>query len=558
MATIRFNSGVNPNNALLNVPGELDLVSKSTSTVFEVGDPRFTVLRLEGTGFRYSSPGVPEAGTLTGFSLILNGTVAVTVTKLSTRLSLTQVEALRLGGAPGAVLAYLLSGDDLAIAGAGDQIIITESGNDTIDGGAGADYILAGDGNDVVTSALGHGPVNGAVEQLIGGGGLDRLFIDRSDQPFAFAFDVMVSGVTKLLDGTHLSGFEQIEFRSGSGSDVLSGGDFSDVVSAGAGSDSVSGRGGDDVLTGGDGADRLEGGSGNDVLEGNEGVDTLDGGSGDDSLTGHDGADALDGGSGNDVLTGGEGADALDAGQGDDVLDGGAQADRLFGGAGNDMLYGGPGADHLEAGDGNDVLEGGAGPDVLSGGGGDDLYYVDAMDDAISELSGEGYDIVMSFVSYTLSPAASVEVLQAPSLKLKTSLKLKGNDYSNTIQGNAGNNTINGMGGADKLRGGRGRDVFVFDTELKKRNVDKILDFKVKDDSIWLGKDIFENLPGDKFLDVSAFCIGKKAADADDRIIYNPKTGYLYYDADGDGEIQAKLFAKLTKKLKLTEADFLI
>lgn len=558
MATITFNTGIDPNNAFLNIPGELDLVNTSTLTVFEVGDPRFTILRLEGTGFRYSSSGVPEAGTLTGFSLIQNGIVAVTVTNLSTHLSLRQVETLRLGGTPGAVLAYLLSGNDVVNAGAGDQIIVCEGGNDTIDGGAGADYILAGDGDDIVTSALGQGPTNGAIEQLIGGGGTDRLYINRSDQPFAFVFDVMVSGVTKLLDGTHLSGFEQIVFYSGSGSDVLSGGNLSDFINAGAGSDNISGRGGDDTLSGGEGTDRLEGGAGNDALAGNEGADALDGGSGDDSLTGHDGADALDGGSGDDVLTGNDGADALDAGQGDDVLDGGAQADRLFGGTGNDTLRGGTDADHLEGGDGNDWMDGGVGSDVQAGGQGDDIYFVDNTDDTTFELVGEGYDTVLSSASYSLSTTASIEVVRAFFPKSKTPLKFTGNKFSNVIEGTAGDNTLSGMDGADKLRGGKGRDVFVFNTGLSKRNIDKILDFRAKDDSIRLGENVFKDLPGKRHLDADAFCIGAVAADTDDRIIYNPKNGYLYYDVDGSGDLKAKAFAKLKKNLKLTELDFVI
>jgi Ca2+-binding RTX toxin-like protein len=594
MATITFNANVDPNNAFLNFPTEIDFVATTSSTVFEVGDRRFTVLRLEGTGFTYSAPGVPSAGTLTGFSLLQGGITTVTVTGLPPLLTLPQAENLRLSGASGALLRFLLAGDDVAFGGAGDQVIISEGGNDTLDGGAGADYIAAGDGDDLVISGLGQGPRGGAAERLIGGAGTDRLIIDRSDQALAFVFDIMVDGVTAMLDGTHLSGFEQMEFIAGSGSDQLAGGDLADFISAGIGSDRISGRGGDDTLWGGNGADNVDGGAGNDVITGDEGVDALDGGSGsdtidgggqadnlfggdgDDALSGGLDADNIDGGSGNDVLYGGAGADnvnggsgndlingddgidILDGGSGNDVIDGGTQSDNLFGGDGDDLLIGGLGTDYIEGGSGNDIVDGGGGSDVLSGGLGDDLYWVDNAGDTLSEAAHEGFDTVVALTSYSLTPIAAVEFLRTADPKGKASVKLNGNDLANTIEGNAGANVINGLGGADKLKGGRGRDVFVFDTKLSKRAVDKIMDFKAKDDSFRLDRDIFKKIEGEKFLDKNAFCLGPKATEEEHRIIYNPKNGNLYYDEDGNGEVRAVLFAKLAKRLKLSEWDFQI
>ena len=49
------------------------------------------------------------------------------------------------------------------------------------------------------------------------------------------------------------------------------------------------------------------------------------------------------------------------------------------------------------------------------------------------------------------------------------------------------------MAGNDVLIGGKGKDVFVFSTALNKAtNLDRITDFNVKDDSIYLENDIFK------------------------------------------------------------------
>jgi Ca2+-binding RTX toxin-like protein len=595
MATITFSTNFDPNNAFLNMPSEIDPVATTSGTVFEVGDPRFTILRLEGSGFTYLAQGVPNGGTVTGFTLLQAGVVAVRVTGLSPLLTLSQAEALRLGGEPGALLRYLLAGDDTAIAGLGDQVIITEGGNDTLDGGGGADYIIAGDGNDLVISGLGQGPRGGAAERLVGGSGTDKLIIDRSDLSLGFMFDIIVEDTTTMLDGTRLSGFEQMEFRSGFGNDVLAGGDLADLISASAGSDSVRGRGGNDTLLGGSGADDIDGGSGNDLIIGDEGIDALDGGdgndtidggtqadnlsggigddvlsggfdadgldggSGSDSLYGGSGTDNINGGSENDLITGDDGIDVLDGGAGNDTVDGGTQSDNLFGGEGDDLLIGGLGNDQMEGGWGDDVMDGGTASDIMSGGQGNDIYLIENANDVLSEADREGSDTAFVSVSYSLTPRAAIELLCTVNSKSKSPLKLTGNDFANTIKGNAGANVINGLGGVDKLQGGRGRDVFVFDTTLSKRNVDQILDFRVKDDSFRLSREIFRKIEGDgKFLDKDAFCSGSEAVDKDDRIIYNARAGRVYYDEDGNGEIKAVLFAKVKTNLKLTEMDFLI
>jgi Ca2+-binding RTX toxin-like protein len=150
---------------------------------------------------------------------------------------------------------------------------------------------------------------------------------------------------------------------------------------------------------------------------------------------------------------------------------------------------------------------------------------------------------------------------------------LKAGAGNDTVSGGAGNDTLYGGTGNDKIRGGigkdtlkgeSGKDTFVFDTTPGKSNVDKVLDFIVKDDSFWLGNAVFTKL-GKKCteanpakLSKSFFTIGDKAKDKNDYVIYDDKKGKLFYDADGSGKGKQVEIATLSKNLKMTEKDFFI
>ncbi|MGO4573410.1 cadherin domain-containing protein, partial [Microvirga sp. 2TAF3] len=68
----------------------------------------------------------------------------------------------------------------------------------------------------------------------------------------------------------------------------------------------------------------------------------------------------------------------------------------------------------------------------------------------------------------------------------------KGNDR---LGGGAGNDKLWGGLGNDVLTGGAGKDIFVFGTKPnKKSNFDKIADFSVKDDTLWLDNAVFKKL----------------------------------------------------------------
>jgi cysteinyl-tRNA synthetase len=53
--------------------------------------------------------------------------------------------------------------------------------------------------------------------------------------------------------------------------------------------------------------------------------------------------------------------------------------------------------------------------------------------------------------------------------------------------------------------------------------------------------------------------IGTESLDADDRIIYDPITGNIYFDVDGTlGDDVPVLFATMAPGLALTAADFVV
>jgi Ca2+-binding RTX toxin-like protein len=145
-----------------------------------------------------------------------------------------------------------------------------------------------------------------------------------------------------------------------------------------------------------------------------------------------------------------------------------------------------------------------------------------------------------------------------------TPFTIRGTPQADVLTGENGNDTIYGALGNDQLTGRAGKDVFVFDTKLNKRsNVDKITDFRYQDDSIYLENRIFTKLGSGSFskpkkFKADMFTSGTKAKDAEDRIVYDKKTGNLYYDQDGTGSKAQVKIATLTNKATLKYSDFFV
>ena len=245
----------------------------------------------------------------------------------------------------------------------------------------------------------------------------------------------------------------------------------------------------------------------------------------------------------------------------------------------------------LEGGD--DVFDnrGGKVMREVFGGPGNDTFILDSTTVRIVENNSEGTDTIQSTVTFALNTALYAQQ-SLENLTLRGSATSgTGNALDNAITGNTGANVLQGLGGRDRLAGGTGndklyggtdadtlyggagndvlsggsgKDTFVFDTRLnRKSNLDRIADFNVRDDSIFLDNAVFKKLgkgyPTKPYkLNKKFFTIGDKAKDANDYLVYDKAKGILFYDVDGSGSKAAVAIATLKKGLKLTYADFFV
>ena len=186
-------------------------------------------------------------------------------------------------------------------------------------------------------------------------------------------------------------------------------------------------------------------------------------------------------------------------GGGDDFIQGNGHKNRLKGNGGDDTLLGAARKDFLHGGDGGDLLRGGKGNDQLSGEAGDDLL-----------VGGKGSDI------------------------------------------------LNGGTGADMLKGGAESDTFIFNSKIESDKIDSITDFAHGSDLIELSAAVFAGIGALGALAASAFALGAAATDTADRIVYDPGTGALRFDADGTAAVEAVQFAKLQPGLTVSATDFVV
>ena len=329
-------------------------------------------------------------------------------------------------------------------------------------------------------------------------------------------------------------------------------------------------------LTGNDGNNALRGNAASNLLDGGGGVDTLRGGLGSDTYRIDHEADvvieSVGGGNADLVLTtvsftlGANVEDLQASGSANVVLTGNGEDNGISGNFGDNTLSGLGGSD---------VLNGGAGADRMLGGTGNDEYRVDNIGDVVTEDGGAngGTDLVRTKVSFTLSAFVEngdlEEVGGAGARTLTGNTGANNLDGSNTLdilnggtgadilRGLLGNDMLIGGSGADVLTGGSGEDAFVFNTRAE-LGADTIVDFSPIDDSLQFDNAVLTEVGKNGKLSSDAFHLGTTAADKEDRILYDSKTGILAYDADGIGGTAAIKVATLTNKATIALGDFLV
>jgi Ca2+-binding RTX toxin-like protein len=349
-----------------------------------------------------------------------------------------------------------VGGDDAdrATGGASHDLLDGAGGNDTLLGGLGNDTMAGGIGDDWLDGGLGK-------NVLKGGAGND----DSSDAVRAgFLIGRLIAGIESYIytgasAWTFVGDSNANKLSGGAARDILSGADDNDVLLGNAGNDILAGDTGDDWLDGGAGLDALKGGAGNDTYV----VDSLAEIAGEGSFT--DAGDTVRStvliaspiagiehyaylGTKTWLFTGTDDANSISGGTADD---------KLNGSEGNDTLLGNGGNDELTGGNGDDSLDGGAGNDVMTGGVGNDTYVVNAGGDVVSELGGDGDDLVYASVSFQLGSGIESLTLTGDAISGK------GNADANTVIGTSADNVLDGDGGADTLKGGAGNDTYLVD-----------------------------------------------------------------------------------------------
>lgn len=426
------------------------------------------------------------------------------------------------------------------------NVIVGNNGRNILRGEGGVDELIGAGGDDVLDGGSG-------ADVLVGGEGSDVYYVDNAGD---FIIEAAVPGEDRvaasvsysLAADADIETLEAITLSSTTPLD-LTGNGFGNVIIGNNGANTLRGGGGSDVLIGAGGADVLEGGTGADVLVG---------GIGDDAYYVDEAGDVVieSAAQGNDRIGTAvsytlssdaeiERLEAVTLGSTNALdLTGNGFANILVGNNGSNILRGGAGDDDLTGAGGADLLDGGVGADVLRGGLGNDVYYISEAADRVMEMAGEGQDRVATSVSYTLAPDAEVERLEAITLSTTDAIDLAGNAFGNTLVGNNGANSLQGGGGMDRLVGYGGADSFVMASALSPDNLSQIEDFQTGIDRIVLSSSVFSGLSVGAVA-AHSFHIGTQAADADDRIIFDPATGRLLYDADGTGAISAVAFATI-------------
>ena len=457
-------------------------------------------------------------------------------------ISVASAETLDLGGSDSANAIHGNEGVNFLYGHGGNDILRAFGGDDFLVGGTGADVMYGGAGNDTY-----YADDAGDIAHELPGDGNDRLVV-------IFDYVAGAESDIELIEAVNLNAANALKLGGGDNANAIYGNNGANFLYGNGGNDTLWGFAGDDYLVGGTGSDAMYGGAGGDTFYVDEAGDVAYelAGEGSDRIAASVSYIAS---AELDI----ELIEAVNLTATDPLnLGGGDNANTICGNAGVNFLYGNGGDDTLWGFGGDDYLIGGAGSDIMYGGTGDDTYYVDTPggDQAI-EAVGEGNDRVATTASFELSGVSEIELLEALDSTGTEAFVLTGSDFANTIVGNAGANVLNGRSGSDVLVGLGGADRFEFTSAISAGNVDRIDDFVPGVDRIGLGAAIFAGLEPGQLAD-GAFATGASASEADDRVLYDPATGALYFDADGAGSAAAVQFATIGTGLTLAASDFIV
>lgn len=474
------------------------------------------------------------------------------------------------------------SEDDTIDGMAGNDKLFGWGGNDTLIGGKGVDTLNGGDGDDqyvvrIIKKGSGSKIKPVLEDKIIESSGIDTLVLTDFVK-LKVTRDFILDSALENLDSSS-TGATKLNLVGNSNNNILIGNDFSNAIFGGEGQDTLIGGAGSDTLIGGSGRDFF-------VVDSNQlsipdffsdfssvdDVIRLDGnlfsplGSGVffDMLTfgnsAQDSNDFLiyDNSSGSlffDSNANGSGGQVLIAsfnpGQSLNVLNFSNSILRYQ----PKTIVGTSTNDSLDGGFGDDTIDGLSGIDTLYGGYGNDTYILDQALDVVLEFGTDESDTVVVGFSESLNQLKYYGI-ENLSLSGTGNYSAIGSASDNKLSGNLGNNMIDGLGGNDTLTGGNGNDQFKFSWLLNPTtNVDTITDFNANQDKILLDLSVFSNIR--LYLEASEFRIGNAALDSNDRIIFNPSTGGLFYDSDGSGSDSAIKFANLqTIQGSLNYANF--
>ena len=327
----------------------------------------------------------------------------------------------------------------------GNDVIKGGGGNDYLDGGSGDDILGAGLGQCVLDGGSGDDTLKGAggAHTLIGGSGIDTadysgigigVTVSLTSGRASHGYISWPNDVPDWAVADHLSGIENI--RGSAYSDFLIGDGGVNVLRGMDGGDNLDGRAGADIMYGGTGSDHYYVDNPGDVVREYVGEGTFD----------------VVWALASYALTPGAEIEQINAEWGTAPIN----------------LTGNEFGNNINGNDGDNVINGGGGADDMNGWKGNDTYIVDNPGDTLfengdvystPENESEGFDTVLTYVSFDVGPYSEIEVLQAIGT---ANVDLTGSIDNNRIIGNDGINVSNGCYGKDTMTGGGAGDAFIW------------------------------------------------------------------------------------------------